>query len=265
MKYINIILAIVSTLAAVPSGWAIYAGVTGQDAFPMNPIAAGIGAVSILIVGLTASMLITDTYQFNQTAQAVEEKSNTQPIWWSWGILFVAIVSEIVLSLVIVVFDGLLKYGVVVFPIMTVAGMLAASARKDLEVRQSWRVAHRLQVEEQEQERLAKEEQAEKERLMQEAQERQGKREYRRKLQERKRQEQEQVPQVPVSTEASGQGSIGSDENLLGILHKSPGKSQQYYADHFGVSRSAVGQRIKKLKETGKLQNEFALVDKERP
>jgi hypothetical protein len=239
MKFINVLLAIVSTLAAVPSGWAIYAGVTGHSAFPMHPIAAGIGAIAILIVGLTASMLITDVHQFRQTAQDGAEQKNIQPLWWSWGILVLAIVSEIILSLVIVVFDGLLKFGVVVFPLMTVAGMLAASARKDLEVRVTWRVAIRAKADQIEREELAKEDQKRQAKLQQEAQEKQEQREYRRKL----REERKQVPQViaPIARKSV------KDDELLAYFQANPGISDTQAAKDFGITRQAIGQRRKKL------------------
>jgi hypothetical protein len=40
-----------------------------------------------------------------------------------------------------------------------------------------------------------------------------------------------------------------TDESLLAFLQATPGASQQQVADHFGVTRQAVGPRIKKLYE----------------
>jgi hypothetical protein len=57
---INFLLAALSPFAAVPTGWAIYAGVTKQDVFPMHPIAAGIGAVAIIATSIVSGLLVTD-------------------------------------------------------------------------------------------------------------------------------------------------------------------------------------------------------------
>ena len=40
-----------------------------------------------------------------------------------------------------------------------------------------------------------------------------------------------------------------TDENLLAFLQANPGASQQQVADNFGVTRQAVGPRVKKLYE----------------
>lgn len=149
-KFINVLLSICSPLAAVPTGWAIYAGVTETPAFPMHPIAAGIGAVAIIVVNIAAGMLIIDAYGFNQSAQDGEQ---SQPLLWSWAVLVVGVAAEIVLSLLIVVFDNLLKFGVLAFPIMTLAGVFVVSIRSDLMIREQDRKQTR---EKNEQERLAK-------------------------------------------------------------------------------------------------------------
>lgn len=66
---------------------------------------------------------------------------------------------------------------------------------------------------------------------------------------------QEQAPQVaanaqegPQVTPQVARKSI-SDTELLAFLQATPGASQQQVADHFGVSRQAIGQRVKKLYE----------------
>lgn len=247
-KAINLILSVISPLAAVPTGWAIFAGITEQPAFPVPPVWAGVGAVAVVVVNFAAGMLITDVDNFNHSNKK-EEHIYSYPLWRAWAVLIVGVLAEIVLSLLIVVFPVALSFGVLAFPIMTLAGVFVISIRAAMIQRENARDAERVRLAEQLREEQEKAEQ-----------ERQERREYQRKLREEKK----RLAQVAVSAAQaredvteSKRGSIGSDEDLLIYLRKNIGKSQRAMADDFGVSRSAVGQRIKKLKEAGLLEELF--------
>jgi len=138
-KFIDTTLAIFSPLAATPTGWAIYAGVTKQPAFPMWQPVAIVGALAIIAVDIAAATLVTDISTFNQTLKNKTEQALSMSTRRAWAILLTAIVAEIILGLVIVVFESLLAYGVLVFPIMTGAGVFAFAVRTDLQERESKR------------------------------------------------------------------------------------------------------------------------------
>lgn len=144
---INSILAVVAPLTSAPTAWAIFAGITeNRTAIPMNDWIAGTGAISILLVDVAAALLMTDAYNFSQSSKNEEESKMVQPLWWSVLILAIAISSEIFLSLVIVVVDSVKEWGVLVFPLMTLAGAFTVAARIDLTERQNQRKEAREEV-----------------------------------------------------------------------------------------------------------------------
>lgn len=138
-QIIDRLLAIFSPLAAIPTGWAIYAGVTKQPAFPMNPYAAAVGAIAIIFVDIAAATLVTDISTFNLTLKNQTEKKLEMSTFRAWAILGIAILAEIILALVIVVVEDALVYGVLVFPIITGAGVFAFAVRNDLQRREQER------------------------------------------------------------------------------------------------------------------------------
>lgn len=144
-KFINFTLSVFSPLAAVPTGWAIYAGVTGQPAFPMTPVAAGVGAVAVIATSIAAGLLVTDILAYNQTMKNKTERAElSMPVWSAWAILGGCVLAEVALSLLIVVIPGALSFGVLVFPLMTVAGVFAFAVRYDLQQREASREADRV-------------------------------------------------------------------------------------------------------------------------
>ena len=142
-KFINVLMTIFAPLAAAPTGWAIFAGMTERNPFPVYDPIAATGAISIIVVSLSATILISEAYFFKQTARGEFEESLIQPLSWSISILVVAVLAEIVLSLVIVVLKELINFGVLAFPIMTLAGAFAAAGHLDLQNRNSIREAAR--------------------------------------------------------------------------------------------------------------------------
>jgi hypothetical protein len=156
-KFINLILTALSPFAAVPTGWAIYAGVTGQPAFPMNPYAAGIGAVAVIATSIAAGLLIADIATYNQSMKNKTEREelgmSTLP---AWLIFLGCVLAEITLSLLIVVIPGALVFGVLVFPLMTAAGVFAFAVRFDLWGREVCRENGRAEIEAKEEAEQAK-------------------------------------------------------------------------------------------------------------
>jgi hypothetical protein len=145
-KIINHALAIFSPLAAVPTGWAIYAGVTDRPAFPMWEPAAIVGALAIITTSIAAGMLIVDILAYNQGMKNKAERESLSvsavPALLVFGL---CVVSEIVLSLLIVVIPGALSFGVLVFPLMTAAGVFALALRYGLQQREGERERIRSQ------------------------------------------------------------------------------------------------------------------------
>ena len=145
-KTIDTILSLLTLLAPVPTGWAIYAGVREIPAFPMPFWPAFLGSLAIVLLDVAAGDNIMAAKQFKDSLKTRTNKDGeihivkkeaalAQPIWWSWTTLIFAVVAEIILALVIVVVDGALEYGVLVFPVLTVAGVFAFSVRRDLALR----------------------------------------------------------------------------------------------------------------------------------
>jgi uncharacterized protein YqfB (UPF0267 family) len=109
-------------------------------------------------------------YRFKTTAKGLEEIKLIQPVQWSVVVLLVAIAGEIILSLVIVIFVDTLKFGVLVFPLMTLAGAATIALQDDLNSRIESRKTLRKEILEAEI-KLKAEEEAKKEERRQKARE----------------------------------------------------------------------------------------------
>jgi hypothetical protein len=215
-KLINFLLAVLSPLAAVPTGWAIYAGVTEQAAFPMWEPAAMVGALAIITTSVAAGLLVVDIYAYNQSMKNKTERAELgMSALSAWLILGGCVVAEITLSLLIVVIPGALKFGVLVFPLMTAAGVFAFAVRFDLQQREGERAQLRASKP---------------------------------KVVRKPKKAEETLPQAPQETPQVARKPVKDDE-LMAYLASNPGESHQQVAEHFGVSRQAVGQRVKKLYE----------------
>lgn len=135
---INNIIAILSLFAAVPTGWAIYAGTQKIPAFPMWFYASIAAGIAVVAVDVAAAMLVTDIRTFNQSLRLKgEQELFTMPTRQAWLILIGAVAAEIILGLVIVVIPSLLAGGVIVFPLLSLAGVFAFAVRADLQERES--------------------------------------------------------------------------------------------------------------------------------
>lgn len=145
---VDFLLGALSMLAPVPTGWAIYAGVREIPAFPMPFWPAALGSLAIVLLDVAAGDNIMAAKQFKDglktrtnregEIQIVKKEAVfVQPIWWSWATLIFAVIAEMILALVIVVVDGALEYGVLVFPVLTVAGVFAFAVRRDLALRRA--------------------------------------------------------------------------------------------------------------------------------
>lgn len=121
--------------ASVPTGWAVYAGVREQPAFPMPVPVAVVGAISIIAVSIATTDVMMDATKFNKGLKNKEERALSIPAWWALGVISLAIVSEIVLTLVIVVLPQTLEFGVLVFPVVTLSGALTFAIRRSLQER----------------------------------------------------------------------------------------------------------------------------------
>lgn len=143
--FINSLLLIFAPLASVPTGWAIYAGVMKIPAFPMWQPAAIVGAVAIIATSIAAGLLVVDILAYNQGMKNKTEREElSMSVWPAWGVLILCVLAEVTLSLLIVVIQGALVFGVLVFPMMTAAGVFAFAIRFDLQTRTASREAGRI-------------------------------------------------------------------------------------------------------------------------
>lgn len=144
-KVINFLLSVLSPLAAAPTAWAIYAGVTEQPVFPMWEPAAIVGALAVISTSIAAGVLVTDIKAYNQGMKNNTERDefglSTQS---AWLVFAGCVVAEVTLSLLIVVIPAALNYGVLVFPMMTAAGVFSLAVRFDLQRREADRERARI-------------------------------------------------------------------------------------------------------------------------
>jgi len=143
--FLNYLLLLTSPLAAVPTAWAIFAGLRKRPVFPVPTEWAVIGAIAIIILDISAGTLINDIEKFNQGLRNADERTLQMSTKKSWRILIGAIAAEVILSLVVVVIPALLSWAVLVFPLLTLAGVFSFSFRSDLLARQGNLVAMREQ------------------------------------------------------------------------------------------------------------------------
>lgn len=144
-KLITLFLSFFSVLGAAPTGWAIYAGITKQSAFPVHEPWASIGAIAVITTTAAAGMLIVDILKHNSEAKDADEKKNNLPAWYGWAILAGCTLAEISLSLLVVIFPAALEYGVLAFTMVTVAAVFVLAVRMTLQERIADRIQTRAQ------------------------------------------------------------------------------------------------------------------------
>lgn len=148
-------------------------------------------------------------YDFNRDTQKGESRA---PAWIAYFAFGIYLLGTMILTIMYEPFA-------VAFPIMSLAGFLLFVLRKDQQVRERSRQGGRQLVQ----------------------QEKERQRKLRQERRKQKAIEQKEKGKLP--------GRIGSDENLLSYLRENPGMSHSQIASHFGVTRSAVGQRINSLRK----------------
>lgn len=134
-KFITSLFSVFSILGAAPTAWAIYAGITKQPAFPVWWPVAIVGAMAVITTTAAAGMLIVDILKHNSEAKDADEQKMNLPAWYGWAILAGCTTAEITLSLLIVVYANLLEWGVLAFPLVTLAGVFALAVRMTLQER----------------------------------------------------------------------------------------------------------------------------------
>jgi flagellar biosynthesis GTPase FlhF len=251
---INFILAALSFFAPVPTAWAIWAGTQQLPAFPMDPIAAGIGAVAVVATTAAAALLVVDILKQNQEARTEDEQKMSLSVWYAWTVLALCILGEVVLSLLIVIFPAYLSFGVLAFPMMTLAGVFVVALRLTLGERLTQRDALRAKLAQEEADRKAKQEQEERDARAEQAREKAERKAERKEA--RQARQAAKVAAIPEPVAASVEQVAPQEERkpvtdseLLTYLASNPGESHKQVAAHFGVTRQAIGQRVKKLYE----------------
>jgi len=208
-------------LAPVPTGWAVYAGVRAVPAFPMPVPVAVIGALSIIAVSIATTDVMMKATKFNKGLKNKDERALGIPAWWSWGVIALAIISEIILTLVIVVFPSTLEFSVLVFPIVTLSGALTFAIRRSLKERK------------QELDELRQGKQAKKQAG---TQQNDSLRKDDKQSDKRLRKDDKQAIEVA---------------QLLAQWEQDPAASDSKVAQAFSVSRQAIAQRRKQLAQEG--------------
>jgi hypothetical protein len=133
-KTLDFILNLISILAPIPTGWAVYAGLTERSAWPMPAPIATLGAIALVAVTISISSFIVESVQYNQGLKSRDKTDGVQPISisYGWSLLGFAVLAEITLTLLIVIFPGLRTYAVIAFPLLSLAGMFCFVLRINL-------------------------------------------------------------------------------------------------------------------------------------
>jgi hypothetical protein len=135
-RLIDTVLNLVPLLAPIPTGWAVYAGLTLRSTWPMPWYVAIPGAVALVAVSISVSAYIIETAAYNKSLRRADTLGDqaVQPagIIPGWILLGVATIAEIVLALLIGVIPGLRTYAVLAFPLLSLAGMFTFVLRTNL-------------------------------------------------------------------------------------------------------------------------------------
>jgi hypothetical protein len=161
-KVLDAILNLVTLIAPIPTGWAVYAGLSVREAWPMPLYIAVPGAVALVAVSISISSYIIDVNSFNKSLRRADKTGelaiqtvNALP---GWGLLGLATAAEITLALLVSIIPGLRTYAVLAFPLLTGAGIFTFVLRVQLAERMKERDSLRIER------RIAKENRPESER-----------------------------------------------------------------------------------------------------
>ncbi len=135
-KVLEFLLNIAPLLAPIPTGWAVYSGLTVQNAWPMPPYISIPGAFALIAVSVSISSYIIDVNAFNRSLRRAdktgEQAIQTINVLPGWVLLALATASEITLALLVSIITGLRTYAVLAFPLLTAAGVFTLVLRVQL-------------------------------------------------------------------------------------------------------------------------------------
>jgi len=135
-KILDTALSLVTLIAPIPTGWAVYAGLSVRDAWPMPGYIAIPGSVALVAVSISVSSYIIDVNSFNKSLRRADRTGERaiSPIntMSGWMLLTLATLSEITLALLVSIVPGLRTYAVLAFPLLTGAGIFTFVLRVQL-------------------------------------------------------------------------------------------------------------------------------------
>ena len=135
-KILDSLLSVSPLLAPIPTGWAVYAGLTVKDAWPMPVYVALPGSVALIAVSISVSSYIIDVNTFNKSLRRADKTGEQaiQPVnaLPGWVLLSMATAAEITLALLVSIIPGLRTYAVLAFPLLTGAGIFTLVLRVQL-------------------------------------------------------------------------------------------------------------------------------------
>ena len=256
---VTLLSAVAPWLAPLAPAYMTYQHAVGVLDFPVW-VALPIAAV-VEIMGFSALSTFVEFWFFNRRNQAGYKKAPIEAVVIAFAVYLITIISSNVL---LDAFDNSKPIVVTVRAMLAIQTIPAAiivivrashreflkEIKKDKEVAQANRNQMKLEEQARQEAAQAKQEVEQEKKKVAEIAERA------RQAVEQARQETEQAKAQLAESLAQAERNLPkperkpvSDTDLLAYLQATPGASQQQVADHFGVSRQAIGQRIRKLYE----------------
>lgn len=256
---VNLLSAVAPWLAPIAPAYMTYQHAVGVLDFPIW-IALPIAAV-VEIMGFSALSTFMEFWFFNRRNPAGYKKAPIETVVIAFAVYLITIISSNVL---LDAFDNSKPIVITVRAMLAIQTIPAAiivivraghreflkEIKKDKEVAQANRNQMKLEEQARQETEKARQETEQEKRKLAELAERA------KQAVEQAKQEAEQAKAQLAETLAQATQPLPqvarkyvSDTDLLAFLQATPGASQQQVADHFGVSRQAIGQRVKKLYE----------------
>ena len=145
-RIIDILQVVAAITAALPTAWAVFAGVTLVAVFPMPTWAAYSSGAAVVLVVVLSGLLHQDIRRYNEALKArgvkgLAKESGLQEIPEAWALWIAggAIVAELALSLMLGLWPIARPAAVLVFPLLNLCGMFAVSVRYTLAERDAER------------------------------------------------------------------------------------------------------------------------------
>jgi hypothetical protein len=220
IKTEDVIMKIVAVLAPVPTAWLVGESTMTLEHFPL-PVAVA-AAATVEGLGFVAVNTVTEMIEFNRHINMIEANQKMHaPVRQAVGVVALYVATAIIMTVILHIAPVLIPYAPLPFIAMMVSVGWMYALRKDQAARvERWGKGR---------ERIAKE----------------------------RAQGKGKKPKVAKSSTQVKRKRI-TDTELLAYLAEHKGETKEATAAHFGVTHQAIGQRVKKLYDVKRVQEEIS-------